>query len=309
MKKPKLLCIVGPTSSGKTSAALAFAKEYNGEIINADARQIYQKTTIGTGKPVGKWEDKQEVNAYYVENIAHHLMDVLAPEEHSNVVTWHEQAEEIAEAIVARRHLPMLVGGTGLYIQAFVEGYVPPTVPPQMEWREKMGQKTLSELVARLQEKDPASAAVVDLKNPYRVLRALEVCEYSGRSFVEQRKKHVSSYDILQVGFSFSREQLYQRIESAIDGMLERGWVEEVRGLRLQGVPATAPAMTSLGYREINSFLDGAHTLIETRAAIIQSTQQYVKRQQTWFKRDKTIHWFSTKQEMDACIRTWFASE
>ncbi len=309
MKKPKLLCIVGPTSSGKTSAALAFAKQYNGEIINADARQIYQKTSIGTGKPPGEWDENNEIKAYFVQGIAHHLMDTLAPEESSSVVHWHEQAEEIVEAIVARGHLPILAGGTGLYIQALVEGYAPPMVPPQREWREKMGQKTLSELVARLQERDPASAAIIDLKNPYRVLRALEVSEYTGRSFVEQRKKHVSPYNILQVGFLHSREQLYQKIEQTIDEMLARGWVEEVRSLRVQGVPITAPAMTSLGYREINTFLDGTHTLSETRAAIIHTTQQYAKRQQTWFKRDKSIHWFSTKQEMDECVGAWLASE
>lgn len=305
--KPRLIAIVGPTSSGKTSLGLAIATLFAGEIVNADSRQWYRDLTIGTGKPTGRSEERNGERVYLVDSIPHHLMDALDPQEVTSVTTWRANATEVITGIQSRGHLPLVVGGTGLYVQALLDAYIPPSLAPQFAWRQEQSKQPLSELVERLQLIDPASSTIIDLKNPRRVLRALEVAEFTGASFVGQRQQGESPYQALRIGLKVPREELYQRIETTIDRMFTAGWIEEVRTLHSRGIPYEAPGFTSLGYREIVSFLQNKITQNELRAMIVRATQQYAKRQETWFKKDTQIKWVTTLTEAQVCIGAWLS--
>ena len=254
---------------------------------------------------MGLWQEYQGVQAYVVEGIPHHLMDGLVPTEVATVTEWCLQARTAIQQIGERKHVPIVVGGTGLYIQALLDGYVPPAVSPQFSWRQEMSQKPLAELVAVLEACDPASAAQIDLKNPRRVLRALEVATFTGASFIAQQQKGESEYESLRLGLRVPRQELYERLERTIDRMFAEGWIEEVERLHAQGVPFDAPALTSLGYRDISLFLQGTIDRSRLRTQIIQATRQYAKRQETWFKRDRSIEWFDAAEPAFQRIQDW----
>jgi len=303
---PKVVCVVGPTSSGKTAYGLALAKRFRGEIVNADARQGYKYFTIGTGKPRnGKSGVYRGSRVFMVEGVPHHLMDFLAPKKSMTVADWRRRALAAVRTIVARRHLPIIVGGTGLYTQALVDSYRIPAVPPQTGFRAAMESKSLDELVAQLVRLDSSAAKTVDLKNRRRVLRALEVVVYTGKSFADQRQKTKPVVDPLVIGITRPREELYRLINEAVDRRIERGWVEEVRSLLKKGIPSDAPAMTSIGYREIAQFIRGEITLEAAVVRIKQATRQYAKRQMTWFRRDQRIQWVHSEEEAEKLVRAF----
>jgi len=301
---PKVVCIVGPTSSGKTALGLTLAELFHGEIINADARQGYKHFTIGTGKPrngiSGVYRHKR---VYMVEGVPHHLMDFLAPTKLMTVADWRKRAITVLKEIVKRKHVPIIVGGTGLYTQALVDSYQLPAVPPQVGFRLAMESKTLPQLVEQLTRLDSTAAKTVDLKNRRRVLRALEVVVYTGKPFADQKQKAKPVVEPFFIGISRPREELYRLINEAVDRRIEQGWVEEVRSLIKKGIPFDAPAMTSIGYREIAQYVQGKMTLEETISRVKQATRQYAKRQMTWFKRDQRIHWISDKEDAVKMVR------
>ncbi|MFA6429220.1 MAG: tRNA (adenosine(37)-N6)-dimethylallyltransferase MiaA [Patescibacteria group bacterium] len=278
---PHILCIVGPTSSGKTAMGLRLAKERNGEIINADARQVYRGFDIGTGKPKGEWKE----GVYLVDGVVHHLMDDVDPMTTMTVAEWRERALSTIHDIVRRGKLPIVVGGTGLYVQALVDAYDLPHVPPQKELRDRLEKMSLEERVHELKGVDPQAASVVDLMNPRRVQRALEVALTTGRSFVDQRVKKEPVVNAEMICLMPSREELYRRIDAAVDERMADGWLDEVRRLHDAGIPWDAPAMTSIGYRELGAVLRGEMSLEEATVKIKQATRQYAKRQMTWFKK------------------------
>lgn len=304
---PKVLCIVGPTSSGKTSLSLKLAKQFQGEIINADARQIYRGFTIGTGKPRGEWIEKEGRSVYSVEGIDHHLIDHLSPDHVSTAAEWKQEATAGIEQIIARGHLPIIVGGTGLYIQSLIDNYDMPAVAPQPEMRERMSTMSLEDLVRELEEIDPMSADTVDLKNPRRVMRAIEVARVTGESFRELRKKHTAVIDPLFIGIEHTPEELRDRINKSIDRMLGEGWIEEVRTLHEQGVAWGAPAMTSLGYREIGMFLREEYTKKQMVEKMRIYTWQYARRQLTWFRKETRIKWIKQEKEAEALVQAWIS--
>lgn len=305
---PKVLCIIGPTSSGKTALSLALAKKFNGEIINADARQIYRGFDIGTGKAKGEWIKMYDQDVYSIEGISHHLIDHASPNAVSTVAEWKTEALKCVHQIIERKHLPMIVGGTGLYIQSLVDSYEMPSVPPQPALRERMSQQSLSELVEELRRVDPISAQTVDLKNPRRVMRAIEVATVSGTSFFEQRQKKAATVDPLFIAIEWTPEELRERINKTIDQMLEKGWIDEVKSLHEQGIEWGAPAMTSLGYREIGAFLREEISREQMIEKIKIYTWQYAKRQMTWFRKEKRIHWIKTEEEAERLIQEWMAT-
>ncbi len=278
---PKILCIVGPTSSGKTALSLELAKKRNGEIVNADARQIYQGFVIGTGQPT---QEEQQ-------GIPHHLFGFLEPERVYSVAEWKRAALEKIYEITSRGKIPILVGGTGLYIQALVDNIELPEVPPQPELRTEFEAHTLEQLVQRLAEEDPDAVTWVDLKNRRRVERALEVVLVTGNAFKEQRGKGEALVEAELIGLKRTPEELRARIDVAIDVMLKRGWKDEVKRLHDSGVAWDAPAMTSIGYRELGAVLRGELDEKEVTQNIRLATWRYAKRQITWFKRDQRISW------------------
>lgn len=294
MSLPRIVCIVGPTSSGKTALSLVLAKEFNGEIVNADARQLYRGFDIGTGKP----------SSVLRLHTPHHLFDE-DPAKQLTVTEWREKALKCIHEIADRGHLPIIVGGTGLYIQALVDNFSIPEVPPNEVLREKLSRWSSLELLRRLQELDPDALEVVDVKNPRRVMRALEVVLSTGTSFVAQRQKGEPLVDALQIGIERSREELYERAERAVDEMIGGGWVEEVRGLLAQGITKETPAMSAIGYRELVDVVEGRATLEVVVPMIKQYTRNYSKRQITWFKKDKSIVWVKDTQNAEKEVRRW----
>lgn len=294
MSLPRILCIVGPTSSGKTALSLALAKKFDGEIVNADARQLYRGFDIGTGKP--SLEERA--------GVPHYLFDE-DPAQQISVSEWKEKTLACIREIVSRGRLPILVGGTGLYVQALIDNFSIPEVAPQVELRDELSSLSLEALVKRLEEVDPDALEIVDLKNPRRVIRALEVALTTGRSFVDARQKGESLVDASQLGIERSREDLYARSEAAVDEMLARGWIDEVRRLLAQGFTKETPAMSAIGYRELVDVIEGRSTLTEVVPGIKQATRNYIKRQVTWFKRDERIVWVSDQEGAEELVRSW----
>lgn len=306
---PRVLCIVGPTSSGKTNLAIQLAKRFGGEIINADARQVYKDFDIGTGKPPeGKRGVYEGRRVFLVKKIPHYLMDFLPPEETFTVAEWRRKALKAISYITDRGHLPIVVGGTGLYIQSLLDNYRIPSVAPQQAFRDAMEKKTLEELVALLKKMDPKALSIVDLKNRRRVLRALEVVTYSGKPFSAQRRQSPPTMDALVLAPFRTKEDLHARINAAVESMVERGWIDEIRHLHDRGIAWDAPAMTSIGYREIARYVRGECKLEEAIEETKRATRQYAKRQMTWFKRDKRIHWVKDEKEAAALVENWIGA-
>ncbi|MFZ6015779.1 MAG: tRNA (adenosine(37)-N6)-dimethylallyltransferase MiaA [Patescibacteria group bacterium] len=331
---PRVIFIVGPTSSGKTGLSLKIAKLFSGEIVNADARQIYKGLTIGTGKPPGRRAKYMGHDAYMVRvpyqyvfeqaglnpqeykvdkqdkypEIPHYLMDFLPPTETMSVAGWRSAALRAIKGIVKRGHLPIVVGGTGLYISALIDNFSIPKVPPNPALRESYEKQPLEKLVNLLLKLDPYAATSVDLKNPRRVIRALEVCTFTGKPFSRLKTKKPPVIEAFQIGFRWSREELNKRIDASILRMMEEGWPEEVRKLHKRGVSWDDPAMTSIGYREMARYLRGDILLEEAVRLAKISTHQYAKRQETWFKRDSRINWVNNDKQGIELVRTWLNS-
>lgn len=282
------------------------AKKFNGEIVNADARQVYREFDIGTGKPIGgKRTSKGGRSMYLFGDVPHYLMDYLPPSELLTVAEWREKAMTAIRGIRERGHLPLVVGGTGLYVQALVDNYQIPAVPPQDSFRKAMEGKTLEELVKLLLRLDPAAEKLVDIKNPRRVLRALEVATFTGKPFTEQKGAAKPVIDPLMIGVKREREELKERINLAVEAYVEAGWIDEIRRLHKSGIGWDAPAMTSIGYRELGAYIRGECTLEEAIERTKRATWQYAKRQLTWFKRDTRIHWVKDEAEAFKLVAKW----
>jgi len=260
---PPILGIVGPTASGKTDLALAVADRIPVEIVVADSRQVYRGMDIGTAK----------VPMSAQQRIPHHLIDVVDPDEPFTVADWVDRARALIPAIAARGRLPLVVGGTGLYVLALVDGHDYAGLDP---------------LVARLEAKDPASAAAIDPRNPRRVLRALERAEAGGGGAPRSR---AYAGKVALVGLDRPRAILYGRIDERARELFGAGLLEEVRQLRAAGYGPELRPMTGHGYAEAAAYLAGESSLDEAVAVTARRTRQYAKRQLTWFRRDPRVTW------------------
>lgn len=293
---PKIIIIAGPTASGKTDLSIALAKKFNGEIVSADSRQIYKKMSIGTAKPIGEWKEGN----YLVGGVLHYLVDIVEPDAEFTLANFKEMAQEKISNILSRGKLPIVVGGTGLYIWSLVENLDMPAVAPDLELRAELEKKSLEELVRHLREIDSESADKIDLKNPRRVLRALEVCLSSGGSFFEQRKKSKPLYNCLQIGLLWPREELNKRIGLRVDLMMKDGLLEEVKKLAALGYNWKLPSTSGIGNKQMGYYLRGEKTLAEAVDLLKKDTRNYAKRQMTWFKRDKKIRWIEKNNPAEA---------
>jgi tRNA dimethylallyltransferase len=282
-----LVVIVGPTAVGKTRLALRLAGELGAEIVSADSRQVYRGMDIGTDKPTA--EERQRV--------PHHLVDIVDPDEKLTLARYQDMAYAAIEDVLARGKVPLLVGGTGLYIKAVVEGWSIPRVKPNEALRAELVReaevKGEEALHARLRQVDPVAAEKIDPRNVRRVIRALEVYLETGEPISELQRRKPPPYRILQIGLTMDRVALYQRIDQRVDRMIERGLVEEVRGLMEQGYGRELPAMSGLGYRQIGCYLRGEISLAEAIRLIKRDTRRFVRQQYNWFRLDdERIHWF-----------------
>lgn len=285
-EKIPVIFIVGPTASGKTDYAIRLAKELNGEIVSADSRYFYRGMDIGTAKP--SLEERQ--------GIPHYLIDVADPDETWSLSLFQKAADEAIRDIHARDKQPIVVGGTGQYVRAVLEGWSGPEVGPDLRlrraiehWGAELGALGLYQKLARI---DPEAASHIEYQNMRRTVRAFEVIFSSGKLFSAQRRKVESPYAARIIGLKRDRAELYERIDRRVDAMIEAGLVDEVRGLLEKGYARDLPSMSAIGYKEICDYLDGATTLEEAVQLIRFRTHAYVRRQANWFKEsDPNIEW------------------
>jgi len=286
LRPSSLVVIVGPTAAGKTALSIDLAEAAGGEIVSADSRQIYRGMDIGTAK----------VTAAERVRVPHHLLDVVTPDRVLSLAEYQALAYAAIADIQAHGRLPFLVGGTGQYIQAVVEGWSIPAVAPHPELRAELEAEASAEgaeaLHGWLMALDPAAAARIDYRNVRRVIRALEVCLVTGQPITELQRKNPPPFDILQIGVTRPRPELYARIDARVDQMMAAGLLDEVRRLDAVGYAWELPAMTGLGYRQIGEYLRAEVTLDEAIARIKQGTRRFVQQQYNWFRlTDPAIRW------------------
>ena len=302
MTKLKVLTIVGLTASGKTELAVKLAKKYIGEIINADSRQIYKGMSIGTAKPKGKWIKTGKQKSFIYKGIRHHLIDFLEPNKGFNVAKYKKLAIKTIKSVTSRNKLPILVGGTGLYLKAVIDNLIIPQIPPQPKLRQQLEkqlkQKGLGWLYGKLIRLDPGAYSIIDPHNPRRVIRALEITLISKKPFSTQRKKGKELFNSLQIGINISPKQLKKRINKRAKLMLKAGLLKEIKSL-IKKYGSDQKAFDAIGYREIINYLNSAITLKKAIELIKKNTQAYARRQSTWFKKDKRIHWVKTIKEAE----------
>jgi tRNA dimethylallyltransferase len=281
-----VLFIVGPTAAGKSRLTLALARRFNGEIINADSRQVYRHMNIGTAKP----------STVEQTQVRHHLLDIFDPNENFDLASFLSLAHGSIRDIRDRDNVPIVVGGSGQYVWALVEGWRVPEVPPHPHFRrtkqEEAERNGPLSLYQQLQDADPKRAAQLDPRNLRRVIRALEVQHYGPCSDAAPQQKHRPLENRLIIGLTMDREALYRRIDDRVDQMLASGLVEEVRALAAKGYRLGQGSLSSPGYRELGQFLAGEISLDEALQRTKLQTHRLVRRQYSWFKlRDERINW------------------
>lgn len=284
-----LIILTGPTAVGKTKLSIALAKAVGGEIISADSMQVYKYMDIGSAK----------IRPEEMQGIRHYLVDVLEPAEEFHVVRFQQMAKEAMAGIRSRGHIPILVGGTGFYIQAIVNDidFTENEASPYREELERLAaEKGGAYLHEELQRIDPESAAAIHENNIKRVIRALEFYRMTGKKISEhneEQRKRTSPYNFACFVLNDDRAKLYARIERRIDKMLEEGLLEEVARLKEMGCKRGMVSMQGLGYKEILAYLDGECTLEEAVTILKRDTRHFAKRQLTWFKREREVIWLN----------------
>ncbi len=282
-----LVAIVGPTGVGKTRVAVALCLKVRGEIISADSRQIYRGMDIGTDKATA--EERKLV--------PHHLVDIVSPDQEFTLAQYQELAYQAIEDVLGRDKVPFLVGGTGLYVRAVLEGFTIPRVQPNPRLREELLQFAEREghkaVHARLEEVDPQAAANIDPRNVRRVIRALEVYEALGRPISGLQDREPPPYRVLKIGLTMDRDELYRRIDERVDSMMSGGLLAEMQGLVAEGYDYNLPAMSGLGYQQLGTYLRGEADLATAITKIKSETHRFVRQQYKWFRLDdETIVWF-----------------
>jgi len=275
--KPKLIVVLGPTASGKTDLAIDLAKKFNGEIVSADSRTIYKEMDIGTAKP------------RELKGVPHYLINIISPNEDFNVALFKQATVKKINEIIEKGKLPILVGGTGLYIKSIVENLDFPQVKADQKLRNRLEKKTAEELFQMYSEIDKEGSKIIDRNNKRRLIRAIEVSLLLEESFFKERKKE-PVYDILQIGININREELEERIRKRVDKMIKQGLEKEAKKL-YKKYGFNIPPMQTIGYREWEEYFNKKETLLNTIEKIKIDTIKFAKRQMTWFKKDKTIKW------------------
>ena len=289
-----IICLAGPTASGKTALAVELAKELHGEVVSCDSMQIYRRMDIGTAKPTVE----------EMQGIPHHMIDVAEPDEDFSVSRYCEQASPIIDDIVARGKTAIIAGGTGLYMDSLIKGNA--FAPfPSTGMREKLeaqadreGLEAMHTLLASI---DPEAADRLPVADRKRVIRALEVYYETGETITEHNRKTQAippKYNPVWLGLDFAdRADLYARIDLRVDLMLQAGLVEEIQNLLASGIPASCTAMQAIGYKEFVDALAGRSSIAEAAAQVQQSSRRYAKRQLTWFRRNPNMHWLIREKQ------------
>jgi tRNA dimethylallyltransferase len=298
----RLIAIVGPTGIGKSRLALHLAGIFQGEIISADSRQVYRYLDIGTAKPT-----PQELSS-----VPHHLIDIISPDDEFSLAQYQERAYQAIEDIHRRGKLPFLVGGTGLYVKAVLEGWRIPRVSPDPEFRynieKRASEGNIDELYEELVNIDPDAAAKIERRNVRRVIRALEVHAKAGKPFSQLRGKIAPAFIPFIIGLTAERSELYRVVDRRVDEMIERGLVREVENLLEMGYDLDLPSMSGISYRQVGQFLKGELTLPEATRKIKTETHRFIRHQYAWFRLDDAkINWFDVGRRVDSEIEETLA--
>jgi len=293
----RLLAVVGPTGAGKSKLALRLAQALNGEIVSADSRQVYRYMDIGTAKPTPQEQ----------ASVPHHLIDVVNPDEDFSLAQYQQLACKAIEDISKRQKLPLLVGGSGLYVWSVLEGWSIPTVAPDPEFRRYLEAKAAGggkdELYQELARLDPVAAQRIDPRNVRRIIRALEVHRNAEAPISQLQGKKAPSFQTIIIGLTAERQELYRRIDLRVDKMLKRGLVDEVKQLIERGYDSNLPAMSGIGYKQITMFLNGELTLADAVQQTKFETHRLARHQYSWFRlKDVRIGWFDIQKEKEAKI-------
>jgi len=294
----KLIVILGPTASGKTSLSLKLAKKLNGEIVSADSRQTYKELDIGTAKPTRK----------QLKQIKHYLIDIKNPNQRYTVAQYKKEAIKAINKIIKSGKVPFLVGGTGLYIKSLTDNLEIPEVKPDWKLRNKLESeiknKGLKSVYNKLIELDPEAAYIIDKNNPRRVIRALEIAIKTKKPFSQQRKKGQPLFDFLEIGLNPGDKKLIKIINERTNEMIKTGLIREVKKL-IKKYNKKLHTFDAIGYREIIDHLDKKTSLKEALEKIKKNTWHFAKRQMTWFKKDNQIHWVKNKIEAEKLIKNF----
>jgi len=291
MKKDNLLVIVGPTAVGKTDLSIEIAERFNGEIISGDSMQIYQGMDIGTAK----------IRKDEMRDIPHYLIDTYKPDHYFSAAEFQEVASKMIVDIESRGKLPIIVGGTGLYIKSVTHNYKFPTVTVNKEYRDSLqeiAEKYNNEyLHMKLRSVDPEAADKLHPNDQKRIIRALEIYHSTGKTSSQLIQKDESSYNLLMIGLTMDRQKLYSRINRRVDKMIEEGLVNEVKNLLKQGYNLSNISMQGIGYKEIILYLQEEISFIEAVDKIKQGSRRYAKRQLSWFRAMDEIEWFDVTND------------
>ena len=293
----RVICVVGPTASGKTKMGAALAKRFNGEVVSVDSMQIYRGMAIGTAAPTPE----------EMEGVPHHMIGVADPAESWSVSRFTEEADRCIQDILRRGRLPVLVGGTGLYLDALIRGNTFAAGQQggavRRELQQRLAREGAAALLAELAQVDPETAARLHLRDEKRILRALEVYRETGETISAHDRKSRETpdrYDALYIGLSFrDRQDLRDRIDRRVDAMVEQGLLDEVRQLLDSGLPRDATALQAIGFRQVLAVADGTATEAEAVEEVKLRSRQYAKRQLTWLRRNPDIHWILWGKEPD----------
>ena len=291
-----IICVVGPTASGKTALAVELARSFNGEVISCDSMQIYRRMDIGTAKPTTE----------EMQGIPHHMIDICEPDEPFSVSRYCEMATPILEDILARGKTAVIAGGTGLYVDSLIRGndFAPfPSTGCRERLEERAKTEGIEALMAELRAVDPESLERSQ-NNPRRIIRALEVWQETGETLTAHNLRTQAipdRYHPLWIGLDYvNRQDLYDRIDLRVELMVRDGLLEEIRQILGSGIPETATAMQAIGYKEFVDAMAGRSTVGDAIAQVQQSSRRYAKRQLTWFKRNRNIHWLLREPDMSA---------
>lgn len=290
----RLIAIVGPTGVGKSQLAFHLASLFNGEIVSADSRQVYRYLDIGTAKPPPK----------ELSQVPHHLIDIINPDDDFSLAQYQALAYQAIADIQRHDRLPFLVGGSGLYVWAVLEGWQIPRVSPDPEFRYNLEKRAndagIDELYQELVRVDPAAAQKIDRHNVRRMIRALEVHEKAKTPFSRLSQKEAPAFNSFIIGLTADRTEIYRRTDQRVDDMVAQGLVTEVENLMKMGYDLNLPAMSGIGYRQIGQFLKGELTLEVAKQQIKSETHRLVRHQYAWFRsKDERIHWFDVQGQKD----------
>lgn len=304
---PPVIVLLGPTGVGKTPLAVTLAHEVGGEVVSADSRQVYRRMDIGTAKPMPAQRAA----------VPHHLVDIVNPDEDFSLAEFCDQSRAAFDEIAGRGRVPMLVGGTGQYLAAILEGWRVPRVAPQLDLRDRLQEEARihgsAVLHQRLQDVDPEAAAHILPGNVRRIIRALEVYACTGEPISRQQRREKPPYTFLLIGLTMERPALYRRVDERAAEMVRRGLVEEVRGLLAAGYGWDLPAMSSLGYIQFRPYLEGGASLEEAVARLKYDTHAFIRHQYTWFRRFPVERWVDAGDEaegqaLSAAVREWLGA-